>query len=238
MMETPIAFDFVSHFAIDGMLLHLQRFGNGHINQTFHATYSVPGGTEQFIHQRINRRVFKDIAALMSNVERVTRHLGASSVTLIPARNGATYARDDRDGEYWRTFRFVEDARTVEVVDSLDDAYRAAHAFGAFGKSLGNLPPPALHVTIPAFHDTERRFAALQDATTADRLGRVPEVSAEIAFAQRHERLASALRFLDASDIPVADRAQRHQDQQRAPWERRSRSRHRSRHGNAWLHAS
>ena len=47
----------------------------GHINETYTATYDQGGTRVRYIHQKINRRVFKNPAAVMKNVMRVTTHL-------------------------------------------------------------------------------------------------------------------------------------------------------------------
>ena len=67
---------------IDGEFVSAVAYGSGHINETFAATYEMRGagsgagsGRRRFIHQRINSDVFKDPAALMDNLARVTRHI-------------------------------------------------------------------------------------------------------------------------------------------------------------------
>ncbi len=48
--------------------------GHGHINDTFAVTFDQAGTAVRYIFQRINRRIFKDIPALMENISRVTAH--------------------------------------------------------------------------------------------------------------------------------------------------------------------
>jgi hypothetical protein len=69
------------------------------------------------------------------------------------------------------------------VVDGPDVAYEAARLFGLFQKVLIDFPEPRLVETIPHFHDTPRRFAALERAIAEDRCGRAAGCRAEIAFA-------------------------------------------------------
>ena len=47
------------------------------------------------------------------------------------------------------------------MVETPGQAEAAARAFGAFQCLLADLPGPRLHETIPDFHDTPKRFAAL-----------------------------------------------------------------------------
>ena len=64
---------------IDGDFVSAVPYGSGHINDTFAASYQVPAAAgarrRRYIHQRINHQVFKDPAALMDNVARVTRQI-------------------------------------------------------------------------------------------------------------------------------------------------------------------
>jgi aminoglycoside phosphotransferase (APT) family kinase protein len=68
---------------------------------------------------------------------------------------------------------------------------------------LVDLPGQRLHETIPHFHHTRRRFAALQRAIEADVRQRAAEAKAEIAFALGHEPLVDVLLDLQArGEIP------------------------------------
>ena len=124
----------------------------------------------RYIHQKINQQVFRKPVAVMDNVMRVTTHLrhrlveeGARDVTrkaltVVPARDGPSYYHDG-NGDYWRTFVFVERSQTFESVQSPRQAYEAGRAFGRFQQLLVDLPGKRLHETIPHFHNTRRRFA-------------------------------------------------------------------------------
>lgn len=202
-------------FCIPGKLLEAQRYGNGHINDTFLATYACGDGYERFIHQRINGTVFHDIPGLMDNIGRVTRHvaerlrsqgrddLQRRSLTLIPTNEGGDTLCDDA-GRCWRTYIFIERARTYDVVKSPAQAYEAAKAFGEFSRLLSDLPAPRLNDTIPDFHNTGKRFGALLDAIGSDRQNRALEAKPEIAFALQYESLADALECVGrVNDIPI-----------------------------------
>ncbi|MGI8965655.1 MAG: mucin desulfatase, partial [Limisphaerales bacterium] len=183
-------------FQIYGEILHAETCKIGHINETYSATYDQGGTKVRYIHQKINQSVFKDAAALMKNVVRVTTHLrekllaqGAAditrrSLTLVPTRQGKSFYRDGA-GEYWRTFVFVEKVQTFESVQSTQQAYQAGKAFGNFQKLLVDLPGARLTETIPDFHNTRKRFIALQKVIQADHFNRAQSAKAEITFALR-----------------------------------------------------
>ena len=65
-------------FQIYGEILHAETLKIGHINETYTATYDQGGTRVRYIHQKINQNVFKNPAAVMKNVMRVTTHIGKS----------------------------------------------------------------------------------------------------------------------------------------------------------------
>jgi hypothetical protein len=194
-------------FQIYGEILHAETLKIGHINETYSATYDQGGMRVRYIHQKINKGVFKNPVAVMKNVMRVTTHLrrkletaGARDITrrslvVIPTRTGQSH-HVGRDGEFWRTFVFVEGVQSLEAVQSPDQALQAGRAFGEFQSLLVDLPGGRLHETIPAFHDTRKRFAALQQAIAKDHYNRARSARPEIEFALNRAGLVGVI--LDA----------------------------------------
>ena len=192
-------------FQLHGQFLEAAPYGTGHINDTYCAVYDQGGTSVRYIVQRINHKIFKNPVALMDNIARVTEHLAGKSngdrrtsrrmLTLIPARDDKLYYCDT-EGNHWRIYIFIENARTYDAVESTTQAYQAAAAFGRFQKLLADFPAPRLHDTIPDFHFTPKRFAALEEAIDADGVNRARLAESEIEFAMRREAICSVL--LDA----------------------------------------
>jgi Ser/Thr protein kinase RdoA (MazF antagonist) len=82
-------------------------------------------------------------------------------------------------------------------VENKEQAFQAARAFGRFQEQLASLPAPRLLDTIPDFHNTPKRFKALEEAIAADAAGRAAMAKPEIEFALAHQSMASVL--LDAN---------------------------------------
>src|SRR5438270_5992032 len=99
----------------------------------------------------------------------------------------------DFAGNYWRMYRFIDKARTYDAVQSTAQAFQAARAFGRFQKILIDLPAPRLHMTIPDFHHTRKRFTALELAIDLDVAGRASLATAEIEFALTHQSITGVL---------------------------------------------
>jgi aminoglycoside phosphotransferase (APT) family kinase protein len=196
--------DISRHFQIYGQILHAEPLKIGHINETYTATYDQGGTRVRYIHQKLNRSVFKKPAAVMHNLLRVTLHLRRKleaseapdltrrTLNVIPTRDGKSYYQNGH-GDIWRTFVFVEGVRTFEAVQSPAQAFQAGRAFGEFQSLLTDLPGPRLHDTIPNFHHTRKRFEAFQRAVQADRCNRAAGAQAEINFALRHEPIVDVI---------------------------------------------
>jgi Ser/Thr protein kinase RdoA (MazF antagonist) len=140
----------------------------------------------------------------MDNMVRVTSHqrrklaqqgardASRRTLTVIPTREGKHFARTP-EGECWRTLVFVEGVRTFEAVESAAQAYEAGKAFGEFQNLLVDLPGARLAETIPHFHNTRKRFQALQRAIATDRANRAKEATKEIEFALRQEKIVDVI---------------------------------------------
>lgn len=192
-------FDAADHFELGGRLVSAVPFGSGHINDTFALTVEKPASdaSVRFVLQRINPHVFPNPQAVMDNIVRVTRHLkekyailpdaGRRVLTVVPAKD-AKPCRFDEEGACWRCYRMIEGASTVDAVREPAQARTASFAFARFARDLSDLPPPRLHETIPAFHDTPARLRALDEIAAADRLGRAASAARELAEigAMRH----------------------------------------------------
>lgn len=192
----------ISQFQIYGEYLGAEPYGSGHINDTYRATFNQGGARLHYLLQRINHYVFKKPPELMENVRRVTDHIRGKLdfpgdvtrrvLTIIPTCDGQLLYRD-AEGNYWRTYVFIENACTFDAVETADQAFQAAKEFGRFQRLLADLPAPRLFDTIPDFHNTPKRFAALEQAIAADSANRAATAKAEIEFALRRKPVASVL---------------------------------------------
>lgn len=191
-------------FQIYGEILHAETLKIGHINETYTATYDQGGTRVRYIHQKINRNVFKNPVAVMKNVMRVTTHIRKKqemrstrdatrrSLIVIPTRDGKSFY-ENGDHEVWRTFVFVEGVETYEAVQSPEQAFQAGRAFGEFQHLLVDLPGERLFETIPFFHHSRRRFTALQQAIEKDHYNRAKDAKTEIEFALKHEPIVDVI---------------------------------------------
>lgn len=193
-----------ANFEIFGEFHDYEPFGNGHINDTYAASYVQGGAIIRYIHQRVNHKIFKNPAAQMENIQRVTSHMRAKLpaklrlratreiLTVVPARGGKPFYTD-KDGNFWRTYVLIEGARSIDVAGDPGQAYEAARAYGKFQRQLVDFPPPRLHDIIPDFHHTPKRVHALEVAIRENAAGRAKKSAREIEFALKRKPDASRL---------------------------------------------
>jgi len=199
--------DALKKFDIKGGFVNAKPCGSGHINDTFLVTFERDGVISRYIAQRINDNIFKNPVKVMENIAHVTGHLrkkaerrGQSDIqrrvlTLVQTLGGENLAYD-ADGRIWRCYVCIEGASSWDIVKTPGQAYEAAKAFGAFQRDLMDYDGPELFETIPMFHHTPSRFAALQRAVREDVKNRAAFVKAEIDFAMFRETLANSLQTL------------------------------------------
>jgi hypothetical protein len=189
-------------FEIGGEFLEARPYGSGHINDTYKVFFNEGGVPQCHILQRINHNIFKKPVALMENIQRVTAHIATRVadepdwqrrvLRLIPARDGRAWLVD-AEGNHWRAYYFIQKARSFDAVESTEQAFQAARAFGRFQELLASLPAPRLHDTIPDFHHAPKRFKAFEDAVAADVAGRAILVKHEIDFALARKSITGVL---------------------------------------------
>lgn len=214
-MKNQNVSDMAARFQIGGTVVSVAPYGNGHINDTYVVDCAGQGGRVcRYILQRINHHIFKDVPALMTNIIRTTGHIrervereGQGDIDrrvlrVVPSAEGDDFLQDER-GDFWRMYIFITGARTYDAIQSPQQAFEVARAFGRFQVALADLPAPRLHETIPAFHHTRSRFEALTEAVRRDSHGRVESASEEISFALGRESLVDVLlNHQQAGDIP------------------------------------
>ena len=182
----PDVIDIILQFQISGVPELAKRFGNGHINDTYRI---INQDNEQpdYLLQRINDHVFRDIEGVMANISGVTDHiahelanLGYSDVhqrVIQPIRTKSNKTYIEVDGSYWRLYRFMKGLRAYDVAETTEQVYEGGKAFGQFLKLLSNYPAEKLVTTIPDFHNVLVRLDQLKTALDNSENSNDPEVS-------------------------------------------------------------
>lgn len=174
---------FESHCCVD----------TGHINNTYILIYKIGNARVKYLLQRVNTDVFRNPEQLMANIVSVTSFLrdkliGAGgnpereTLFVKPTMYGKSYYTDS-DGLTWRLYNYIDDAFSFDSIESPEVFYNAGLAFGKFQCMLADFPIKKLYETIPDFHNTAKRYAALCAAAELNAVGRADSVREEISFA-------------------------------------------------------
>ena len=191
-INDPDLEDVICEFELESGIKEARSFGSGHINDTFRLI-SERYDTPDYLLQRINHSVFKDVDGMMNNIALVITHLqrsitpaiGQVTSDLIKTRTGALY-HQDRSGSYWRIFDFKKNTRSYDVVETEEQAYQGARAFGLFLKLLADFDVRKLIDTIPDFHNIAVRLKQLKTAIDRFPGERVTQVADQLKYIFDH----------------------------------------------------
>ncbi len=173
-------------FHLQGEYRSYEQINSGHINTTYCVYFFRDGEIKDYILQRVNTYVFKDPYSVMENISSVTEYIRAQiKATGISAKRFVLHyskTEDDSyytllpDGGFWRCCRYIDGSISPITTDDLFIIEQSGKAFGEFQMYLADYPIEKLHITIPHFHNTIRRYDALRTAVQENAAGRKGEV--------------------------------------------------------------
>ncbi|WP_276168791.1 phosphotransferase enzyme family protein [Zobellia alginiliquefaciens] len=150
----------------------IQEFSSGHINDT----YLIETEQERdFVLQRINGEVFKNIPALVENKVKISKHLLSKLpvmadcekyrrvLSFVPAVNGSYHHRDV-NGQYWNLSYYIPKSISFDTVTEKEVAYEGGKLFGNFINQTSDFDASELVEVIPGFHDMNCRLVQFENA--------------------------------------------------------------------------
>jgi len=204
----------LKHFSYKGKIEKSIRLGKGHIHDTYRLKNQFPGRPD-YVLQKINHHVFRNVDGLMQNMHKVTRHIyqngmqyqgdgsAGKYILLIHTNDHKLFYGDDRKG-YWRMMNYISDHDVYDTTPTLEIAFEGAKKFGEYIASLSALPPNALVETIPDFHNVKTRFKAFAEALKKDPKNRAKFARQEIAYLQsQFERMSFIQNLKEKREIPI-----------------------------------
>lgn len=187
-------------FALEGKVLEICPYGEGHINLTLLVTTDK----KRYILQKMNTRVFPDSDGLMRNIVGVTEHLkarGIETLSVVPTKDGKSYIKGD---ECYRVYDFIENTITYQTASDINVFRNSGKAFGEFQNYLAEFDASKLTEIIKRFHDTPNRFANFKEALEKDAFNRAKDCKEEIDFILSHESTYSiAMDGLKDGSLPL-----------------------------------
>ncbi|MGL4332240.1 MAG: phosphotransferase enzyme family protein [Bacteroidales bacterium] len=171
-------------FNIEGNIESINPLGSGLINDTYCVkTYSDEH--PDYVLQRINHAIFKDVDLLQNNIKVVTEQITnklkeagetdieRKSLKIIPATDGKLYYFDGIN--YWRVTVMIPHSQTFEAINA-ESSFHTGRAFGKFQSMLVDIPNGTLGETIPNFHNMESRLNDFRIAVKENKANRLESV--------------------------------------------------------------
>ena len=155
-----------------GQIIPIQE---GLINHTWKLEADKVGNSA--ILQKINTAIFSKPGWLQENYFYIATALqeGYSQFQLprmLPTITNK-YWLDLSEMGAWRLFEYIENSVTIAQVQTPEQAYRVAGAFGKLSKDLRRLSPEKLNEVLPGFHDVSFRAKQLKEAIQQANAGRL-----------------------------------------------------------------
>lgn len=200
-------------FSLPVEMTEWKPFGHGHINDTY--LVKTAEHVPDFILQRKNHMVFKNVPGMMNNIVLATNHIRKKLLAAGEQetdRKVMTYLSDaannyyvcDEEGNFWTLFLFVKGSHGIEEVTNPSQAYSAGQAFGHFQYQLSDLPGNLMIETIPNFHNGKFRLKQFEDAISDNAAGRVAEMKTVIdGILARAAEMTQLQEWLDKGEIPL-----------------------------------
>ena len=194
-------------FCIEGTYLRHELIQVGNVNKTYRVIVRLTDGCEKsFLVQNLNTYVFKNPVEVMDNIDKVTEHIRAKRPGQIALHfhhtdDRKTYISNGKD--FWRMSNFIP-SKVYNVVTDLGVIRNAGRAFGAFQMDLTDFDSKELFETIPNFHNTAKRFEALEASVATDPCGKVTQVREELDYLFSAREMACRLTTLqEAGKLPL-----------------------------------
>ncbi|WP_455365558.1 phosphotransferase enzyme family protein [Kaarinaea lacus] len=174
-------------FRFPGAVDKVEAYGSGIINDTYVVTFSnVVAGShprlgKRAILQRINRQVFPEPLKVIENLDVLLQHVAKNELQqaedqqfLLPplyaTHTGQRYFQDVK-GETWRAMAFIENTRSFDTLESVQQAFEVGSVLGTFHQRVHDVPIARLHDTLPGFHITPN-YLKDYDKTFAEQVGK------------------------------------------------------------------
>ena len=161
----------VEHYQLSSLNYSALPLGNGLINDT----YLITSANKPFVLQRINNHVFQKPWQVTKNADLINQHLlvKKSHGEYPLATIGQLLSTDNKsllqlNSGFWRAIEFIPNSYSVDIVETPEQAEKAAKAFAQFNAALSDFPAQNLAEIIPNFHNLAHRLQQLTAATNAD----------------------------------------------------------------------
>ena len=203
MKEDQIQYIF-NQFQHKGEFLSHQELLSGHINDTF---FIETNQDSNYVLQRINHLVFKNVPKLIQNKVLISKHLQSKSdrtiLEFVCKKNSDQYYII-QDNNFWNLMRFIENSKVYTVVPNDTVAFEAGKLLGNFLNDTADFDAHLLYDVIPDFHNMKFRFWQFEEAFKNAKRERLQFAKKWIENIRRLEKEMLIIQNLkDENKIPI-----------------------------------
>ena len=193
----------INLFEIKGSIEAIQKLNKGLIN----TTYLVLTNERKYIFQKINTSIFKNVSAIMDNIEIVNTHLKKNNyqyelLAVIKTKNNANLFFDTSNNP-WRCYKYIEHKNYTfgDLNDKIMMEY--GKAIGHFHSCISEFNSSKITNTITDFHNTTKYFTAFKNLMNKSTSKRKNEVEEELEFIRQFsEKFKEINQWFQTGKIP------------------------------------
>ncbi len=198
MIQHQNILDILQEFNLNGNQIQYTPLTAGLINDTFLVTDDEK---QQFILQKINHKVFKNVGVLMNNINYALPFLTAddyAQISFLPTKSGKNYL--ETNGGFWRIMTYIPDSTTYNTTTNSNIAFEAGRIVGGFHSLLKKGNVALFKDTLPKFHHLDHRAQEFEEALATSEIQK-REIAAKGIKKARH--FLKELQHLNTEKLPV-----------------------------------
>ena len=205
--EPEMLTEILDSFNIEGNVKNICENHAGYVNKTFICETDLD---KKYILQYVSNKAFPNLDILISNYEYISTYVNNTKndgidinvPRMVCQKNGKCVKRTDNG--FWRTLVYFDNVYSMDIPSSQRVYSLAGRYFGKYIKKLSFLDPNVLQEVIPDFHNTYKRYSALEDMIKADPCGRVKNCEREIEIIRsKKDELSHISTLIQKGDLPT-----------------------------------
>lgn len=168
-----------------------------------HKTLLVKTDKGNFVLQKINQNVFRNTKALIENKSKVVSYLHSRNIPTITYLK--TLSNEDfcmHEEGMWQLSEYIP-SFTIHRLNK-ETAVKTGKLLSQFHEALQDFPVNDLQITIPDFHNTEKRFSDLKSRIALASVKRLKAGNKAIDFLlANYSKIAPVVKAINNGEIPV-----------------------------------
>lgn len=196
----------IQNFKIDSECMAFSELESGHINDTFLIT-TLTG--KQFVLQKTNTDVFKNIEAVFHNkqllnnfLESKISQLNYKFVSYLKTKSDTLVYIDDYNN-YWSVMLFIQDSKTITLAEDLDTVFEAGKLYGDFLYQTHTIDLTQFKDIIQDFHSVPFRLFEFDQALKKTTIAKSTVHGILDTISKYRSEMSMLSELIEAKKIPL-----------------------------------